>query len=139
MQLHEISHPNKSAKRIGRGGKRGTTSGRGQKGQKSRAGHKIRPAIRDFIQRLPKLRGFANNPTSPEVMTFNVGELGKAAAGREQIDVAVLKEIGLVPQRFRGPVKVLGNGAAKGAFRLVGIQASEGARAKIEQAGGSLA
>ncbi len=59
MQLHELqpNHYNKEAKRIARGGKRGRTSGRGQKGQKSRSGRKIRPAIRDFVQRLPKLRG----------------------------------------------------------------------------------
>lgn len=59
MQLHELQaiHENKEAQRIGRGGKRGTTSGRGQKGQKSRSGHRIRPAVRDMIQRLPKLRG----------------------------------------------------------------------------------
>lgn len=50
----------KSRKRIGRGGKRGTYSGRGMKGQKSRAGRKIRPAVRDLIQRTPKLRGARN-------------------------------------------------------------------------------
>lgn len=59
MQLHELQpiHQSKSKKRIGRGGKRGTYSGKGIKGQKSRAGRKIRPAIRDLIQRTPKLRG----------------------------------------------------------------------------------
>jgi large subunit ribosomal protein L15 len=59
MQLHELQpiHYNKDGKRIARGGKRGHTSGRGQKGQKSRSGHRIRPAVRDMIQRLPKLRG----------------------------------------------------------------------------------
>jgi ribosomal protein L15 len=59
MQLHEVQpiHKNKSKKRIGRGGKRGTYSGRGMKGQKSRAGRKIRPSVRDLIQRTPKLRG----------------------------------------------------------------------------------
>jgi len=59
MQLHEVKPTtiNKSKKRIGRGGKRGTYSGRGIKGQKSRAGRKIRPAVRDLMQRTPKLRG----------------------------------------------------------------------------------
>ncbi len=59
MQLHEVKpiHKNESRKRIGRGGKRGTYSGKGIKGQKSRAGRKIRPAVRDLIQRTPKLRG----------------------------------------------------------------------------------
>jgi len=62
MQLHELKPTiqNKSKKRIGRGGKRGTYSGRGMKGQKSRAGRKIRPAIRDLMQRTPKLRGAKN-------------------------------------------------------------------------------
>ncbi|MBI2013770.1 MAG: uL15 family ribosomal protein [Candidatus Colwellbacteria bacterium] len=62
MLLHEIKpkYPNKKKKRIARGGKRGTTSGRGQKGQKSRSGRRIRPASRDYTQRLPKLRGFGN-------------------------------------------------------------------------------
>lgn len=64
MQLHELQplHENKKEKRVGRGGKRGTYSGRGVKGQKSRAGHSIRPAERDLIQQIPKLRGYANNP-----------------------------------------------------------------------------
>ena len=46
-------------KRIGRGGDRGKTSGKGHKGQKSRAGRKIRPHIRDEIQRIPKRRGYS--------------------------------------------------------------------------------
>ncbi|MFH1188555.1 MAG: hypothetical protein V1652_01780 [bacterium] len=64
MQLHELQslHCNKKEKRVGRGGKRGTYSGRGVKGQSSRAGHRIRPAERDLIQSMPKLRGFANKP-----------------------------------------------------------------------------
>ncbi|MDE2144662.1 MAG: hypothetical protein KGJ01_01695 [Patescibacteria group bacterium] len=62
MQLHELSplHKNKEEKRIGRGGKRGTFSGRGTKGQRARAGHRIRPAERDLIQHMPKLRGTRN-------------------------------------------------------------------------------
>jgi len=62
MQLHELQpdHKSKTKKRIGRGGKRGTFSGKGVKGQKSRAGRKIRPATRDLIQQIPKLRGAKN-------------------------------------------------------------------------------
>jgi len=59
MQFHNIfsDHSYKSKKRVGRGGKKGTYSGRGMKGQKARAGHRIRPAIRDFMMKVPKLRG----------------------------------------------------------------------------------
>lgn len=59
MQLHEIhpTHKLKGKKRIGRGGKRGTYSGKGIKGQNSRAGAKVRPEMRDVIKKTPKLRG----------------------------------------------------------------------------------
>ncbi len=60
MQLHELrpKHKLKKKKRIGRGGKTGTYSGRGVKGQKSRAGAKFEPIIRGLIKRYPKLRGY---------------------------------------------------------------------------------
>lgn len=60
MQLHQIkkTKSSKKKKRIGRGGKKGTYCGKGIKGQKSRAGAKIRPEIRDFIKKIPKVRGY---------------------------------------------------------------------------------
>lgn len=63
MQLHELKpiHPRKRRKRVGRGGKRGTFSGRGTKGQKSRAGASVRPGFRGGDTPLwkvfPKQRG----------------------------------------------------------------------------------
>ncbi|MDP2651145.1 MAG: uL15 family ribosomal protein [bacterium] len=59
MQLHELKPKTerKKSKQVGRGGTRGKTAGRGTKGQNARAGHKKRPELRDFIKRLPKLRG----------------------------------------------------------------------------------
>ena len=79
MQLHEIQplHENRKEKRVGRGGKRGTTSGRGTKGQRARAGHRIRPAERDLIQRLPKLRGFANKPKNKRARAAKEAETDK--------------------------------------------------------------
>jgi large subunit ribosomal protein L15 len=60
MQLHELKpiHKSKKRKRVGRGGKRGTFAGRGQKGQRSRAGRKMKPVVRELIKRYPKLRGY---------------------------------------------------------------------------------
>ena len=60
MQLHQIKPLNKrkSKRRVGRGGKRGTYCGRGMKGQRARAGAKIRPEIRDLIKKIPKIRGY---------------------------------------------------------------------------------
>ena len=59
MQLHTLQRKtkNKKSKQVGRGGTRGKTSGRGTKGQNARAGRKKRPELRDFIKRVPKLRG----------------------------------------------------------------------------------
>ena len=64
MQLHEIRpiHKKKQPKRIGRGGKHGTYSGKGQKGQKSRAGRRLKPVIRGWIKRYPKLRRYKCKP-----------------------------------------------------------------------------
>ncbi len=63
MQKHNVKrlHKNKTSAQVGRGGTRGKTSGRGTKGQNARAGHKNRPELRDFIKRLPKLRGRGKN------------------------------------------------------------------------------
>jgi large subunit ribosomal protein L15 len=60
MQLHQLKpiHKLKKRKRVGRGGKKGTYSGRGIKGQKARAGRRLKPAIRELIKRYPKLRGY---------------------------------------------------------------------------------
>lgn len=59
MKLHEIRSLSRTYKkrRVGRGGKRGKTSGKGTKGQKSRAGRRIRPQIRDVMKKFPKKRG----------------------------------------------------------------------------------
>jgi len=53
MQLHQLKQNIKGRKprRDGRGGKRGTYSGRGEKGQHSRAGAKMPPIIREIIKR----------------------------------------------------------------------------------------
>src|SRR5438132_12001393 len=63
MQLHTLSprSPRLRSRSVGRGGKRGKTSGRGGKGQTARAGHKIRPEMRDIIKKIPKLRGWGRN------------------------------------------------------------------------------
>ena len=142
MPLHELSgQRRKRPQRVGRGGKRGTTSGRGQKGQKSRAGRRIRPAGRDTLIRIPKLRGFRNKPKSPKPITFDLTQFTRAlkplaGKGVLAVDIDVLKEVGLVPVRYRGAVKILGNGALAFPVTLRGITASVLAKTKIQKAGG---
>src|SRR3990167_719360 len=103
MQLHNVvSSNNKSRKRVGRGGKRGTTSGRGTKGQKSRSGHRMRPAIRDLILRLPKRRGYHNRPVSKKPFVVSLSVIAEKAKifSREKKDIEInknfLKEVGIL-------------------------------------------
>ena len=119
MLLHEISSSNKSKRaRVGRGGKRGTTAGRGTKGQKAHAGRRIHPALHDLIQRLPKLRGYKNKPISPKLPVINVGDL----SGKTEVPKGM---------------KVLGGGEISSALSVCG-PVSKSAKAKIEKAGGTV-
>lgn len=120
MQLHNIQskHRIRPKIRVGRGGKRGTTSGKGTKGQKSRAGHKIRPAIRDIIKKLPKKRGYKFRRFHPRAEVVNLVLLDKYFKEGDTISPAVLLEKGLV-RRIKGKmpaVKILGNGEGKKKF-----------------------
>ena len=60
MQIHQLQPKHKSKDRmiVGRGGKKGTYSGRGGKGQTARSGRKVAPVIRELIKRYPKLKGY---------------------------------------------------------------------------------
>ncbi len=143
MRLHDLRTQNKDKKRVGRGGKRGTTSGRGTKGQKSRSGHVIRPAERDLILKLPKRRGFRNKPKSDKYCAVNVGDISRvlqsSAKGSIRITPAVLKGAGLVDSKFYGDIKILARGEAVFPMNLAkGIIVSKGAREKIEKAGGKI-
>jgi large subunit ribosomal protein L15 len=147
MQLHQLKGDKhkKTGRRIGRGGKRGTTSGRGQKGQKSRAGRRIRPAQRDLILKIPRRRGFANKPKSAKPTIFNLSDLSlhlKISTGLRPplvLDRDFLKQIGFLPNGFRGEVKILGDGDVKTPVVVRGLKISKGAKEKIEKAGGTIA
>ena len=139
-QLHIVRH--KKAKRIGRGGKRGTTSGRGTKGQKSRAGRRIRPASRDLIIRIPKRKGFRNKPKSDVPLIVSLvtlaAKLQPFASGSTPlaVDREMLRKAGILPKNFRGNVKILGKSIVPFVMTLRGVKASKGAVQSIEQAGG---
>lgn len=126
MEIFKYSkQKNKRVQRVGRGGKRGTTSGKGTKGQKSRAGHKIRPAQRDLLIRFPKLRGFGNKPLSHDMDVLNLSDL------QESKETTFSK-------KTVGDVKILGGGELKKAVTVDGLKVSKSARAMIEKAGGQV-
>jgi len=143
MKLHNLVSIQKKSQRIGRGGKRGSYSGRGVKGQKSRAGRRIRPAERDLIIRLPKLRGFRNKPKGEVSKVLNLGEISSLLA-RQGVskETAVTKEFletaGLIGKKFKGTVKILGAGEIAFPISVRGISVSESAKEKIKKAGGKV-
>lgn len=137
MQLNELKpkHQRETKRtRVGRGGKRGTSSGKGTKGQKSRSGHRIRPAMREYIQRLPKLRGYNNKPITTDVALITLGMLEKVAS---PITTEALVRAGYAKPGQE--IKILANGAIKKAVTVQGIALSAGAKSAIEKAGGSVA
>lgn len=115
MQLHQLrpTHKRKKAQRKGRGGKKGTYSGRGIKGQTSRAGHKKQPIIRELIKRYPKLRGYrfkGIGKENPAVLNLNI--LDKKFQEGEKVSPETLLEKKLI-RKIEGrmpKVKILGKG-----------------------------
>lgn len=136
MQPHELKRrqPLKSAQpRVGRGGKRGYSCGRGQKGQTSRAGHRIRPAQRDLILRLPKRRGYNNLSWQTRAQVVSIGDL--ARLGGLEVTPTTLKAAGLI-RYSNQPIKILAGGKTDKALVIKKIAISTSARTQIEQAGG---
>ncbi len=151
MQLHTLTPRTKRTKPapVGRGGKRGKTSGHGTKGQSARAGHKIRPQMRDTIKKLPKLRGHGKN-RSRTVRTnriaaavVNLATLEAVFAAGETVSPATLLAKKLVRRaKGRAPeVKLLGvspEGGLSKAFIIEGCSLSKVAREAILAAGGTI-
>lgn len=145
MQFHNIKPKNKpkKASRVARGGKRGGYSGRGIKGQKSRAGGRIRPAIRDLMSKFPKQRGRAKNSfkslfTKPIVL--NLSDIERKFKSGEIVSVKnliakklVYKAKGNFPE-----VKILGGGEITKKLSFQDVLLSEVARDKIKKSGGNI-
>jgi large subunit ribosomal protein L15 len=141
MFLHEpkpAPGSHKDRKRLGRGhgSGRGTTAGRGNKGQKSRAGGKVNPRFEGgqlpIVLRLPTKRGF-NNIHRVEYAEVDVAALERFAADSE-VTPATLIEARVV--KANGPIKILGTGQLSRALTVQAHKFSAGARQKIEAAGG---
>lgn len=140
MQLHELRpiHKKKKRKRVGRGGKRGTYSGRGVKGQKSRAGRRLKPAIRNLIKRYPKLRGYKFNLLTKKLAVVNVEDLEKKFKSAETVNPEILLKKGLI-RKIKGKmptVKILGQGKLTRSLTIENCLVSKQAKEKITKANG---
>lgn len=141
MQIHTLQRntPQKASKLVGRGGRRGKTSGRGHKGQKARAGHKIRPEVRDMIKKIPKLRGYNFKSIQKKAIVVNVSRLevfGKGAVITPEF--LFTKRIISTKKDLKCGVKILGNGELTVALTVKGCYVSESAAEKIKAAGGEV-
>lgn len=148
MQIHELKTKTarKTKKVVGRGGKRGKTSGRGTKGQKARAGHRIRPAMRDIIKKLPKSRGegvsrnqFKTDSTYSVVLNINL--LSAVFVSGERVTPKTLLEKGLIEKRGNKMpiIKILAHGELDKKLDVRGCDFSLTAKTAIEKLGGTIA
>lgn len=142
MQLHELKpiHKLKKRKRVGRGGKRGTYSGRGVKGQRSRAGRKMPPVIREIIKRYPKLRGYRYKGIAKNLVEVNLEILEKKFEAGEIVSPESLLKKEIV-RNIKGKmpkVKILGVGEIKKVLVIENCSVSISAKKAIEKAGGTI-
>lgn len=146
MQLNQLKSASakKTARRIGRGGKRGKMSGRGHKGQTARAGNSTRPEMREQIKKIPKLRGHgvnraeAVNAERVRPIVVNLSALAVLEAGA--VNPKVLVAAGVVSAKGKKIplVKILGTGEVAKKFTVTDCQVSASAKEKIEKAGGEV-
>jgi large subunit ribosomal protein L15 len=129
MQLYQVKPKNiqKNKKRVGRGGKRGTYSGKGLKGQLSRAGRKLRPEIRDFVKKIPKKRGYDFQSFQVKPQIVNLKDLEEKYKDGEIVSPETLIEKGLIVKvNKRIPeVKILGEGKLTKKLKVENCKMSE--------------
>ena len=145
--MHTLIRPKhlQKSRRVGRGGKRGKTSGRGGKGQTARAGNKPRPEWRDIIKKLPKRRGFGRNRSRTAVprgraVAINFEFLSKRFKDGDAINPMVLVQSGVV-RRVSGkipPVVILAKGELKKKFLFEKVRMSQSARVAAQKAGSTI-
>jgi len=137
---------NKKSKTIGRGGKRGKTSGRGHKGQWAHGSHGVRPEFRDLLKKFPKIRGHGKNRARTvnsgitRATALNMGVVDAAFDAGAKVNLSALLEKGLVKKSGgKNPVvKILAGGDVTKKLSFVGFEMSAAARAAIEKAGGTV-
>lgn len=140
MQIHEIKRKteNRKTKLVGRGGKRGKTSGRGTKGQNARAGRKKRPEMRDIIKKLPKKRGYKFLSIQEKPVLIKLDVLAKSFKDGDAVKPSTLLSKGIVKTKkgFIPKIKILSDGEIDKKLTVSGCAVSESAKQKIEKAGG---
>jgi len=142
MQIHQLQprHKSKDRKIVGRGGKKGTYSGKGGKGQTARSGRKLAPIIRELIKRYPKLKGYRSFVLENNFAVVNLDILDKHFKDGETANPATLVNKGIV-RMVKGnipKVKILGKGKIAKKIIVENCKVSKKAKEIIEKAGGKV-
>jgi large subunit ribosomal protein L15 len=140
--IHAPEGATRQRKRLGRGSGTGTgkTSGKGHKGQNARSGGKVRPGFEGGqmpLYRRVARRGFSNYRFKKNYFPLNLDVLAAKFDGGAVVDLDALRNVGLIGKNV-SLVKVLGRGEIANAITVKGLAVSDGARKKIEAAGGSV-
>ena len=140
MQTHQLQpkHTSRSRKIVGRGGKKGSYSGRGGKGQTARSGRKLAPVIRELIKRYPKLKGYRAFAMPDNSAVVNLNLLEKHFKDGDVVSAETVIKAGIIGmQKGKVPsLKILGNGTLTRKLTIENCKVSASAKAAIEKAGG---
>lgn len=142
MQIHELSTTTNKKKRIGRGGKRGTYSGRGMKGQKARSGGNVDPLFEGgrttLVQKMKKKRGFKSPHAKKNVISLSV--LDAKFSDGNIVSLKTLAENGvIVGKKVKNGARIVATGEITKKLTVssqVGV--SENAITAIEKVGGKV-
>lgn len=157
MNIHELKPKTKrpSKKYVGRGGKKGTFSGKGTKGQKSRAGAYVRPGFRGGDNRLwqlfPKQRGAGKKPgnarphpkhryfiyRNAKSAVLNLDVFNRFNEG-DTITPSKLLESGMISLDVKQGIKILGDGELNKKLTFEGFKFSKSAEDKIRKSGSTI-
>jgi large subunit ribosomal protein L15 len=142
--LHSLRSAGKDRKRVGRGGSRGGTSGRGHKGQKARTSGTVGIGFEGgqmpLYRRIPK-RGFSNIEFKNTIYTVNIASIEKNFASEKEITKDMLIKSRLVNIRksdSKSLIKLLGNASINNKFIIYVDLCSQAAKESIEKVGGEV-
>ncbi len=141
-ELHVSPGANRKKKVVGRGpgSGKGKTSGRGHKGQNSRAGGGVRLGFEGgqmpLYRRIAR-RGFSNYPFKKTAIAVNLGEIDKRFSDGDTVTLETLRTHNVIKSAQK-LVKILGDGEITKKITVDGVQVSKSAAEKIRAAGGAI-
>ncbi|MDD3607572.1 MAG: 50S ribosomal protein L15 [Candidatus Moranbacteria bacterium] len=140
MQIHQIGNNKKLRKRIGRGGKKGTYSGRGIKGQGSRSGYSRRSTFEGgrttLVALTKKLKGFKRLVKNDKKI-INLQKIDKKFTVGETVNLESLRTKGLIGKNDK-EVKILSDGELTKKVNFSNMAVSKAAEEKIKKMGGEI-